>query len=127
VSPEASLPFPQRTLIPFTLAVLDSGDPHTATVRSRRPSPTVAAAPLSQPRNLVNTVATMRAGKLIRYFRHATVGVREFGENGRRRSFRQQDRQFNSVSDTLTQRPTLQLDDRHFNPVTDILTMRSTL
>jgi len=48
-------------------------------------------------------VATMRAGKLIRSFRHATVGVLEFGENGRRRSFRQQDRHFNSVSDTLTQ------------------------
>jgi len=72
------LPFPQRTFIPFILAVLDSGDLHTSTARSRRPSPTIAAVPLSQPRNRVNKVATMRAGKLIRYCRHATVGVWKF-------------------------------------------------
>ena len=62
VSPEASLSFPQRAPTPVILAVLDSGDPHSATARSRRPSPTMAAAPLSQPRNRVNTAATMRGG-----------------------------------------------------------------
>jgi len=44
------------------LAVRDSGDPHTATAHSRRPSPTMAAAPLSQPRNQVNMADTMRGG-----------------------------------------------------------------